>query len=146
MDRFTGSCQCGNVRFVATGKPWRVGICHCLDCRKHHGALFSASAIFPEDAVTVEGELHEYKGRHFCPACGSSVFARTDDEVEILWARSMRPTSSCRPTRVGPCAVSRGCRHSRYGSTTSATARHRAGSSRCPQPCVLLLAVPRRHC
>jgi hypothetical protein len=83
MDRFTGSCQCGNVRFVATGKPWRVGICHCLDCRKHHGALFSASAIFPEDTVTVEGELHEYKGRHFCPACGSSVFARTDDEVEI---------------------------------------------------------------
>lgn len=83
MDRFTGSCQCGNVRFVATGKPWRVGICHCLDCRKHHGALFSASAIFPEDAVTVEGELHEYKGRHFCPACGSSVFARTDDEIEI---------------------------------------------------------------
>lgn len=83
MDRFTGSCQCGNVRFVATGKPWRVGICHCLDCRKHHGALFSASAIFPEDAVTVEGELHEYQGRHFCPACGSSVFARTDDEVEI---------------------------------------------------------------
>ncbi len=83
MDRFTGSCQCGNVRFVATGKPWRVGICHCLDCRKHHGALFSASAIFPEDAVSVEGELHEYKGRHFCPACGSSVFARTDDEVEI---------------------------------------------------------------
>lgn len=83
MDRFNGSCQCGNVRFVATGKSWRVGICHCLDCRKHHGALFSASAIFPEDAVTVEGELHEYKGRHFCPACGSSVFARTDDEVEI---------------------------------------------------------------
>ena len=83
MDRFTGSCQCGNVRFVATGKPWRVGICHCLDYRKHHGALFSASAIFPEDAVTVEGELHEYQGRHFCPACGSSVFARTDDEVEI---------------------------------------------------------------
>lgn len=83
MDRFNGGCQCGNVRLVATGTPWRVGICHCLGCRKHHGALFSASAIFPEDAVSVEGELHEYQGRHFCPACGSSVFARTDDEVEI---------------------------------------------------------------
>ncbi len=83
MDRFNGGCQCGNVRLVATGTPWRVGICHCLGCRKHHGALFSASAIFPEDAVSVEGELHDYKGRHFCPACGSSVFARTDDEVEI---------------------------------------------------------------
>ena len=83
MDRFTGSCQCGNVRLVASGAPWRVGICHCLDCRKHHGALFSASAIFPEDAVAVQGEVREYKGRHFCPTCGSSVFARTADEMEV---------------------------------------------------------------
>ena len=40
MDRFTGGCLCGNVRIVASGPPYRVGICHCLDCRKHHGALF----------------------------------------------------------------------------------------------------------
>ena len=56
MDRFTGGCLCGNVRFVAWGLPYRVGICHCMDCRKHHGALFQASAIFPQNAVTVEGE------------------------------------------------------------------------------------------
>ena len=56
MDRFTGGCLCGDVRFQASGRPYRVGICHCLDCRKHHGALFHASAIFPEDAVTIEGE------------------------------------------------------------------------------------------
>jgi len=24
-----------------------------LDCRKHHGALFHASAIFPQDALTM---------------------------------------------------------------------------------------------
>jgi hypothetical protein len=36
---------------VASGLPYRVGLCHCLDCRKHHGALFSASAMFPEDAA-----------------------------------------------------------------------------------------------
>ncbi|MGX1099285.1 hypothetical protein ACSSVZ_003338 [Amorphus sp. MBR-141] len=36
MDRFTGGCQCGAVRLVATGRPYRVGLCHCLDCRKHH--------------------------------------------------------------------------------------------------------------
>jgi hypothetical protein len=83
MDRFTGGCLCGNVRIVATGRPDRTGICHCLDCRKHHGALFSASAIFPRDAVTVEGETHEYAGRHFCPRCGSSVFSRTGDEIEV---------------------------------------------------------------
>lgn len=83
MDRFTGGCLCGDVRLVATGRPYRVGLCHCLDCRKHHGALFSASAIFPEDAVTVEGAMREYGGRHFCPRCGSSVFARTGDEIEV---------------------------------------------------------------
>lgn len=83
MDRFTGGCQCGKVRIVATGRPDRVGICHCLDCRKHHGALFYAAAVFPQEAVTVEGETRDYKGRHFCPACGSSVFARTGDEIEV---------------------------------------------------------------
>jgi len=83
MDQFTGGCLCGAVRFVASGLPDRVGLCHCLDCRKHHGALFYASAIFPETAVLKEGETHDHLGRNFCPRCGSSVFARSADEIEI---------------------------------------------------------------
>jgi hypothetical protein len=83
MDRFTGGCLCGKVRIVASGRPYRVGICHCLDCRKHHGALFHASAIFPQDAVTIEGETQNYAGRFFCPRCGSSVFGRSADEIEV---------------------------------------------------------------
>jgi hypothetical protein len=83
MDRLSGGCLCGAVRLAAAGQPYRVGICHCLDCRKHHGALFHASAIFPEDAVTIEGETVEYAGRHFCPRCGSSVFGRSGDKVEV---------------------------------------------------------------
>ena len=83
MDRFTGGCLCGNLRIVASGRPYRVGLCHCLDCRKHHGALFFAAAIFPEYAVEVQGETREYQHRYFCPRCGSSVFARYDDEIEV---------------------------------------------------------------
>lgn len=83
MDQVTGGCLCGNVRIVATGAPRRVGVCHCLDCRKHHGALFHASAIFPENAVTVEGETGDYAGRFFCPRCGSSVYSRSADEIEV---------------------------------------------------------------
>ena len=83
MERYTGGCLCGDVRIEATGQPYRVGLCHCLDCRKHHGALFFAGAMFPEDAVTIEGETREYGGRHFCPRCGSSVFGRHGDEVEV---------------------------------------------------------------
>jgi len=83
MDHFSGGCLCGNVRVAASGRPYRVGICHCLDCRKHHGALFYAAAIFPEAAVAIEGETRDYAGRHFCPRCGSSVFARSGDEIEV---------------------------------------------------------------
>ncbi|WP_416758923.1 GFA family protein [Roseateles sp. So40a] len=83
MSRFTASCLCGDVRLVATGLPYRAGVCHCLDCRKHHGALFHASGIFPEDAVAITGLTHEYRGRHFCPRCGSSVFSRSGDEIEV---------------------------------------------------------------
>lgn len=83
MKRVTGGCLCGDVRFVASGRPYRVGLCHCLDCRKHHGALFHASAIFPESAVVIEGRTQSYAGRHFCPRCGSSVFSRSGDEIEV---------------------------------------------------------------
>ena len=83
MDQITGGCLCGRARIVAAGAPNRVGLCHCLDCRKHHGALFFAAAMFPEDAVTIEGETRDFKGRHFCPQCGSSVFNRHGDEVEV---------------------------------------------------------------
>ena len=79
----SGECLCGKVRIRATGEPYRVGICHCLDCRKHHGALFFAAAISPCEAVAIEGETSQFKGRYFCPQCGSSVFARDDDEVEV---------------------------------------------------------------
>ncbi len=83
MDKVTGGCQCGKVRIEAVGAPYRVGICHCLDCRKHHGALFYAAAVFPESAVRIEGEVKDFEGRFFCPSCGSSVFARSNDEIEV---------------------------------------------------------------
>jgi hypothetical protein len=83
MDRFTGGCLCGGVRVVASGSPYRVAICHCLDCRKHGGSLFYAAGVFPQDAVEIEGEAREYEGRFFCPRCGSSVFARSEDEIEV---------------------------------------------------------------
>ena len=83
MDQVEGGCLCGRVRFVAQGAPSRVGLCHCLDCRKHHGAVFYAAAIFDNSAVQITGETKHYEGRRFCPNCGSSVFARSGDEVEL---------------------------------------------------------------
>lgn len=78
-----GGCLCGAVRVTARGAPLRVGLCHCLDCRKHHGAVFHASAIFPEAAVTIAGAPESFDGRAFCRRCGSSVYSRSGDEIEL---------------------------------------------------------------
>jgi hypothetical protein len=83
MDEVTGGCLCGALRFTATGQPYRVGLCHCMDCRKHHGALFHASAIYPETAVTFTGEARSFRDRSFCPTCGSPVYAHIGDEIGI---------------------------------------------------------------
>jgi hypothetical protein len=86
-----GSCLCGEVRIELTGEPYRVGICHCLDCRKKSGSIFASWAIYPADAVKVTGATsgHELRGgytRHICPTCTSPVYEVYDgsDEIEVL--------------------------------------------------------------
>jgi hypothetical protein len=80
---YRGGCLCGAVRVEVAAEPLRVGICHCLDCRKHSGAVFNTYAVFPADAVRITGTTADYRGRHFCPVCGSSVFDRSADEIGI---------------------------------------------------------------
>jgi hypothetical protein len=81
--QYNGGCLCGAVRLKARGAPYRVGICQCMDCRKHHGAVFHTFAIFPEQAVQIDRHTREFKNRHFCPTCRSSLFGRNGDEIEL---------------------------------------------------------------
>jgi hypothetical protein len=83
MTTHTAGCLCGDIRLVTSGEPYRVGLCHCLDCRKNHGALFHGSAIFPVEAVTVSGTPQSYESRYFCPRCGSPVYAVFGDEIGV---------------------------------------------------------------
>jgi len=121
----SGGCLCGAVRLTVSGEPYRVGICHCLDCRKHHGAVFQASAIFPADAVAISGPTAAYRGRHFCPACGSSLFARSGDEIDVLLGcldapSQLRPTYELwvcrREDWLPPFDVARRYQHDREGT------------------------------
>ena len=86
-----GGCLCGAVRIEVSGEPYRVGLCHCLDCRKKTGSLFSAFAIWPAAAVRMTGDVlpQEVRGdylRHVCRACGSALYEqrRGDDEAEVF--------------------------------------------------------------
>jgi hypothetical protein len=70
-------------QYASTHQLRTDGTVEQLTARFHHGALFHASAVFPQDAVTIAGETRDYAGRFFCPRCGSSVFGRTADEIEV---------------------------------------------------------------
>jgi hypothetical protein len=84
-----GGCACGSVRFEARGEPYRVGICHCLTCRKAHGT-FNFFAVFPTGVVTVTGDAIEFASserarRCSCRSCGAPVYSTygRDDEFYL---------------------------------------------------------------
>jgi hypothetical protein len=89
MRTLRGGCACGQVSFEARGEPKRVGLCHCMTCRKTSGSPVNAYAIYPADRVTASGALSAWsatpKGQQFfCPVCGSQVLYRDGaDEIEI---------------------------------------------------------------
>jgi hypothetical protein len=80
-------CQCGGLRFVVTGEPVMVNMCHCTECQRRSGVPLTVNAYFKETDVRIEGEHKIYpraapEGRqlhnHFCPTCGTTVGWRAD--------------------------------------------------------------------
>ena len=81
-------CACGQLSAVCAGEPFRVSVCHCLDCKRRSGSAFAYGATFVAGQVASTGEFRTFtrtsdEGRwarfHFCPACGSNVFY----EIEV---------------------------------------------------------------
>ena len=75
-----GGCLCGGVRFKTEGEPLNVRICHCRNCQKAMGSPFFARALFPQTALSVEGETGRYPSsenvdRVFCKQCGTRLFS-----------------------------------------------------------------------
>jgi len=81
---YRGGCLCGAVRFALKGRPLRVGLCHCLDCRKASGAPYIMFAVWPVEALDVAGEMSTFAKRSFCPRCGGRIGWFRNDEAEIM--------------------------------------------------------------
>ena len=82
-----GSCMCGGVKFEIDGVLSPARNCHCLNCRKQHGAPFRCAARFPAKNLRwIQGErsVRFYESspgsfRGFCSTCGSPVINKFDE-------------------------------------------------------------------
>jgi hypothetical protein len=79
----TGGCLCGGVRYALKGEPFKSGICHCTDCRRVTGSAFLAYADWRPEQFEHTGLTTTFRGRSFCPVCGSRLFSRNEHQVEI---------------------------------------------------------------
>lgn len=99
--RRSGGCLCGAVRFEVRGEPYQVGLCHCADCRKVTGSLFLAYGDWRPEQFTSQGNTASYAGRSFCPLCGSRLFSRSADQVEIYLGTLDEAPNDIQPTVEG---------------------------------------------
>lgn len=78
--RATGRCHCGAVNFEVHGRLRDVVICHCGDCRRHHGhASAHTRCQWDEVRLLSDDGLRWYDTsetgrRGFCGVCGSVLF------------------------------------------------------------------------
>lgn len=94
-----GGCLCGAVRYEATGQPYNVTHCHCLDCRRSSGAAFVTWASFRRNEFRfTRGEPRVLawadRLRAFCSACGTPLTFMTSpnaEEVDVTVCTLDRP-------------------------------------------------------
>src|SRR5215470_2784858 len=78
------ACSCGQLLITCDGEPVRVSMCHCLECQRRTGSVFSNQAWFDrEQIVSTLGASTEFVRSsdagnsvifRFCPICGSTVY------------------------------------------------------------------------
>ena len=91
----TGSCLCRAVSYEITGSLKAAGHCHCLICRKSHGAAFATWAhVSPDQFRWRSGvefvaryESSPGKERCFCQKCGSPLVLSDSGKItEVVLA------------------------------------------------------------
>lgn len=82
MNKVTGGCLCGAVRYEVHGLLRPVVYCHCEQCRKSSGHFVAASACDPEELLLIEDDglrwfdSSQHAQRGFCSTCGGNLFWR----------------------------------------------------------------------
>ena len=111
MEKLTGGCLCGAVKFSCSEEAVLAGHCQCTNCQKISGAGHMSNIGVPSGSVTVTGQLqyHSHKAdsgntvtRGFCARCGCDVITKNSGmtEFEFLRAGSLDDIELFKPALV----------------------------------------------
>ena len=79
-------CQCGQLEIELPGPSDAIVACHCTACQRRTGAPFGVLAYYPSAQILIRGASTRFTrtadsgdpfDSFFCPACGSTLYART---------------------------------------------------------------------
>jgi hypothetical protein len=85
----TGGCLCGGTRYALKNRPFSLGDCHCIDCRRSAGAPYVAwGSVRREDLRLIKGEPRKIKHadriRSFASCCGTHLFFEETNDSETI--------------------------------------------------------------
>jgi len=95
MTAHTGHCLCRAVSYRIEKEPLAVLICHCENCRRQNGSIYSVNAIVDRTDYAQQGTTRVFNDRssdeqpvyrHFCPSCGSPILSalpRLPDQILV---------------------------------------------------------------
>ncbi|WP_293575390.1 GFA family protein [Phaeobacter sp.] len=85
-----GSCLCGDIQFATEATPQGPSMCHCSQCRKQSGGIWSSAYVKQTD-LEISGAVRWYESsptakRGSCARCGSFLFWQAHNEDTISFA------------------------------------------------------------
>ena len=106
-----GGCLCGAIRYKVDGEVLGSAACHCRDCQYVCGG--APSYVFLVSATSLDittGKTSTFRSeadsgairiRHFCPTCGSPLFAEDSAFPKFV---SIKAGSLDDPSKFKPAA------------------------------------------
>lgn len=97
-----GRCECGSVTFTISSELKPPSACHCSQCRRISGHVWSGTTVKNADLqLNTDSTLSWYPSsdhaaRGFCNRCGSSLFYRPFDagHVSVAMGSLDQPTGT----------------------------------------------------